>query len=487
MLFLFRASLISVGLAAVVVPTRLAAIEPWPGEPNSTALVLPLLDPLWAMDMSGAYWNKVTRTFWVADNGDGAFWALVEDGAGSWRIATNGSGTKARWVAGGDFEGICQANDNEPVVYVLDENSSIRKYDVSVNGVVNQVRAWNISPIVPEVLGFGAESITFVPDYWLQHCGFRDGDGVLRTSSGGLGGLMFVGTQTGGYIHVFDLDPNSTSYSYYGKLKTSREEATDLFFDRDTGKFYIWHNIGRNYLEVAELSSAVAGTERRFRTLVEYEGPRTGNLEGMALALEDGMILLTDDNNLNNEAVVIYRNFSLHGDTDGDGLNDDWELQHFGSTAVSVGLGDADGDGDSDLVEFAFDGDPLDGARKGRVHALTVDTDEDLLREFVLSVAVRSGTPVFAGTPSPSASHEGLSITVSGSANLVDGSVAVEGLPTAVTPGLEPPGVGYEYRSFRLVGSNGLGGRGFLRVGVTLRVEPMKDDTGAVRSLCQHS
>ena len=102
------------------------------------------------------------------------------------------------------------------------------------------------------------------------------------------------------------------------------------------------------------------------------------------------------------------------------------------------------------------------------MHALVVDTDADLLREFVLSVAVRSGTPVFVGTPSPVAFHDGLSITVTGSADLAEGTVSVEVLPVAVTPGLDPPGAGYEYRSFRLAGSNGLGGRGFLRVGVTL-------------------
>ena len=44
-------------------------------------------------------------------------------------------------------------------------------------------------------------------------------------------------------------------------------------------------------------------------------------------------------------------------DTDGDGLDDDWEMQHFGTLARD-GSGDFDRDGISDLDEFENETDP---------------------------------------------------------------------------------------------------------------------------------
>jgi len=46
------------------------------------------------------------------------------------------------------------------------------------------------------------------------------------------------------------------------------------------------------------------------------------------------------------------------GDSDGDGIPDDWEMQHFG-TLDRDGTGDADGDGISDLDEYLRGSDPL--------------------------------------------------------------------------------------------------------------------------------
>ena len=179
----------TIPIVALWLPTSLQAANPWPGESSSAALKLTSLDPEFTSDISGAYWNGTARTFWVCRNNPGTFWALQQNSNGIWQIATNASRTKARWAAGGDLEGICQVNDSDPSVYVMDENGWIRQYNVANYGVVSQIRAWDIRAYCPEnpFDGTGPESITFVPDDWLRHEGFRDNSGTLRTSSNGLG------------------------------------------------------------------------------------------------------------------------------------------------------------------------------------------------------------------------------------------------------------------------------------------------------------
>ncbi|MSU59063.1 MAG: hypothetical protein EXS35_13000 [Pedosphaera sp.] len=352
------------------------AVSPWPAETSGAALKLTALDAEFTSDMSGAYWNATSNTFWVCCNNPGTFWALRQDAAGNWQIATNASGTQARWAAGGDLEGICQANDSSPTVYLMDEDGWIRQYDTAIYGVVNQTRSWDIRTYCPEVNGAGPEAITFVPDDWLRREGFRDNSGALRNSSNGMGGLMFVGSQIGGYVHVFDLNTNANTFTYCGSNQTARAETADLAFDHVTGKLYIWHNTGANYLEVAELNSTTNGGIRRLRTLIEYTGPRTGNLEGFALVSTpetNDWCMVTDDSNANGEGVVLYRQFRPNEDTDNDGLPDDWELRYFGSTAITDGHADFDGDGKSDFDEFRAGTDPTNALSLLRIRSLTPD------------------------------------------------------------------------------------------------------------------
>ncbi len=109
-------------LLGMTLSQSLFAVSPWPAESNTSALKLTSLDSDFTAHMSGASWNPSNRTFWVCNNNPGIFWALVQDGAGSWRIATNASGTQARWSVGGDLEGICQADFTKPIVYLMNEN-----------------------------------------------------------------------------------------------------------------------------------------------------------------------------------------------------------------------------------------------------------------------------------------------------------------------------------------------------------------------------
>lgn len=208
---------ITLCLLATQPPDIVCAANPWPAEANTAALKLPVFDPYFKKNMSGAYWNATTRTFWVCCNGPGSFWALVEDKPDTWKIATQPGGKQARWITGGDMEGICQTDDTKPLVYLMDETGYIREFDVSKFGVVKALRTWDI-----------------------------------RASA----------------------------------------------------------------------------------------GPNGGNLEGIALVSHpkaDGWIMLTDDDNTNDEALTLDKHFRPNQDTDNDGLTDDWELYFFGSTAITDG------------------------------------------------------------------------------------------------------------------------------------------------------
>jgi len=141
-----------------------------------------------------------------------------------------------------------------------------------------------------------------------------------------------------------------------------------------------------------------------------------------------------------------------------------------GSSTDPAKDADPDNDGRNNLAEFAFNGDPLSGSDNGKLFALTEDSDfdEDDTKELILTVAVRSGTPAFTGTPL-SATHpiDGITYSIEGSLDLADFPTAVNVVPTPLDTGLPDAGEGYEYRSFSLDGSNGLGGKGFLRAKVT--------------------
>lgn len=129
---------------------------------------------------------------------------------------------------------------------------------------------------------------------------------------------------------------------------------------------------------------------------------------------------------------------------------------------------DPDGDGSINLVEFAFNGDPLGAADHGHVYVLTADGNGDTTKELILTCAVRAGTPVFSADTSPTASKDGITYTIEGSTTLNGFPTKVNVLTTPVTTGL-PSDVwpDYEYRSFSLEGSSGLQTKGFLRAKVS--------------------
>ena len=143
------------------------------------------------------------------------------------------------------------------------------------------------------------------------------------------------------------------------------------------------------------------------------------------------------------------------------------------SDPAIIGLtADPDKDGSDNFTEFAFDGAPDDGADHAKVYVFTADSDfdGDSDKELILTAAIRTSTPAFGnGSPTTSTSTtDGITYSIEGSTTLVDFLESVDAVPTAITTGLPAPsGADYSYRSFRLGGSNGLPGKGFLRARAT--------------------
>lgn len=273
-------------LAAGIVAYALASgpapgVEPWPGETWNASSNLTYLGPAspypWTRNLSGAYWNPVTRRLWLANN-SGGFTVLKEDGAGGFLNERN-------YNPGGDLEGITQADPAADRVYLMVENAEdIRAYKIS-NGALAET--WDLTPTVGSLGNDGTEGIAFVPNAWLAASGFRDKAGNLYTNSvhgtNGLGGIMLVAVQNAGYVYAVDLKKDG-SHTLAGKYKTSRSESCDLAFDSSIGRLYILHNMDGNILEVTDLTSAKYGADRKFTTLREIQVPSRSNIEGFALS-----------------------------------------------------------------------------------------------------------------------------------------------------------------------------------------------------------
>jgi len=137
----------------------------------------------------------------------------------------------------------------------------------------------------------------------------------------------------------------------------------------------------------------VDGFERRLRPLTEYLGPRSGNLEGFALAPTTGTdhwCFVTDDDNQKGEAILWFRQFLPAVDTDADSLSDDWELEYWGTTARTTGSADSDSDGMSNSDEQIAGTDPTDAASVFKLLSAVRTADKTALVLSWLSVSNRT-------------------------------------------------------------------------------------------------
>ncbi|MBC23532.1 MAG: hypothetical protein CMJ32_06400 [Phycisphaerae bacterium] len=279
-------------LTVTVLAYTTAAQSPWPAEPladaeNLTSLEGPGTNDFHE-DLSGACYDAVADRVWICRNGPGSaaskIWSLVRSDSGSWEIEYI-DGQRCEWTGFGDLEGITMAEEGtRRVLCVIEGIDRIREYDLSIPGQKDLLTQWNISQWTGADGGAGAEGITLVPDDSLVEHGFVDASGAPRTSLLGMGGLVMIGHQEGGYIHVFDLGQGNDNVDFVGTYETSRAETCGLEFDRSTGLLYAWHDSSFDELEVLCLDSS-RGTDgtRRFQTFAMYDAPFSGSIEGMAI------------------------------------------------------------------------------------------------------------------------------------------------------------------------------------------------------------
>ncbi|MCP4759955.1 MAG: hypothetical protein GY876_10920 [Planctomycetes bacterium] len=264
--------------------TSLASATPWPAGPE---IAIDIDDA--SNNLSGATWNPVTETLWVVRQ-NGQLWEFAYDEiAGSFeleRFVSLPSGV------GSDIEACMQVDQlatNE--LYALDENTGIVSRAIDLGGSPSVLRSWDLSApnnghtMPDEQGGAGPEAIEFATDSALLAAGFRLPDGSGFTgSTKGMGGLIFVGHQIDGRLHVFDVNPDvSNDFINYGSFLTSATEIAGLHFDRASGLMYIWHNPSNiNSLEVTTLSSDTTAGVIDSVAVYDSDMPE-GNTEGIAL------------------------------------------------------------------------------------------------------------------------------------------------------------------------------------------------------------
>jgi parallel beta-helix repeat protein len=270
--------------AASLLAAATAASAPWPG---GTEISIPILDA--ETNLSGATWNPQSQSLWVVRQNK-QVWEYQYDGATSSFELAQMLFLPAE--VGGDIEACAQVDRSiADELYSLSEDAGRLARVVNLDGTPSVHRVWNLEvtnnghALPPETSGAGAEGLEFVPDADLLAAGFRFPDGSAFTgSTRGMGGLIFVGHQVAGRLHVFDVNPDvSEDFVNHGSFQTASPEIAGLHYDRTSARMYLWHDpSGSKSLEVSTLSSDTSvGT---IDVLELYDsGMPSGNLEGIAL------------------------------------------------------------------------------------------------------------------------------------------------------------------------------------------------------------
>ncbi len=127
--------------------------------------------------------------------------------------------------------------------------------------------------------------------------------------------------------------------------------------------------------------------------------------------------IVTPNDGLTNGAPVTTMAVQAALDSDSDGLNDDWEITHFGSLAAQSGTNDPDGDGFDNAQEFFAGTDPNNAASLPLITAIT-PSGSDVLITFS-SVAGKSYTVERATDLVPMSWSPVTNVTATGSSSQI--------------------------------------------------------------------
>jgi hypothetical protein len=138
--------------------------------------------------------------------------------------------------------------------------------------------------------------------------------------------------------------------------------------------------------------------------------------------------------------------------------------QFHGLTSVNNHLGyDPDGDGRLNIMEFAFDDDPLSGANSGKISTAFENVEGQLY--FTITVPVRNGAS-FSGSTSLSATVDGIVYTIEGTEDLNAYDAAISEVVPSNRSGLPLLSSCWSYRTFRYPTPVGITPWAFFRTGV---------------------
>ncbi|MFA5855111.1 MAG: hypothetical protein WC846_02385 [Candidatus Gracilibacteria bacterium] len=235
-------------MSFVLVPAETFALT-WPGTLGVKDVEIQSLYSA-GFEPSGLIFSKSSNTlFAVGDGGQ-----VVE-------IQINKAGYPTTvWNVDGDLEGITIADIYSSVVWLLDENGRIIKYDLNAKQVL---QTWDISAWVPEVGGTAG------------------GEGIAYMSISGVN-YFAIGSQYDGKITLFDL--SGTSAVVKGSFMSPLgSDLSDMYFE--DGLLYVIHD-SKLALEVLSVSwvegSFAVETKSNEYTLPAY------NAEGFTLTPSNG-------------------------------------------------------------------------------------------------------------------------------------------------------------------------------------------------------
>src|SRR6185436_10017111 len=163
---------------------------------------------------------------------------------------------------------------------------------------------------------------------------------------------------------------DSPVISANGRFVSFRSSASDLTEEgvRASGQIYVYDVLtGKTHLVSRSLSQLGSANARCGAPLISADGSK---IVFKSFATD----LTVTKGNTSQDLFYLRVAPADFGDSDGDGLDDSWELQHFGDL-VHDGRGDSDNDGQSDLSEFLMGTNPTDASSVFEGKGLTRDAD----------------------------------------------------------------------------------------------------------------
>lgn len=244
------------------------------------------------------------------------------------------------------------------------------------------------------------------------------------------------------YLNVFDVQPDAHYSVHYGELTAEpRPPVFQYIADRSTqegGQVGFLVRASDPNGTIPALSAEGLPTGATFKD----EGQGRGTFHWLPLVGQAGRYVVNfraTDGELDSRLPVNIRVFSQN-DGDGDGMDDDWELEQFGNLDRD-GTGDYDGDGISDLDEFENGSDPKQAASAPLPPQLHQPADNAHVPELYPALRVRNS---LTRLPGQSLNYwfevyadAAMSELVARSPAVAEGSTSTEWLlkPDALEPG----------------------------------------------------